>query len=126
MKNASFFELKGKTLTDIKGLEEGSEYQTFITDTEKYVLEHQEDCCESVILTKIIGDVNSILNSEIVLAEDDIGANEPEWAKDRSYYDSYTWSKYVIETKNGGRLEFWYLGESNGYYCEAAIFYKFE
>ena len=48
--------------------------------------------------------------------------NEPDWYNE-SFNDSHTWTKYVLKTENTS-LEFWYLGESNGYYCESVSIKK--
>ena len=111
-----FFTLKGQTIRKIIALNTGS--LKIITDKYKYHLYHEQDCCENVRLVDVIGDVDNILNEEIIFAEEDAGANDPDWHTDYDYYnDSHTWTKYVLKTKNNS-LEFWFLGESNGYYSE--------
>jgi hypothetical protein len=111
-----FFTLKGQTIRKIIALNTGS--VKIFTDKYKYHLYHEQDCCEYVRLVKIIGDIDNILNEEIIFAEEDGGANDPDWHTDYNYDDSHTWTKYVLKTKNNS-LEFWFLGESNGYYGES-------
>ncbi len=110
-----FFTLKGQTIRKIIALNTGS--VKIFTDKYKYHLYHEQDCCEYVRLVKIIGDIDNILNEEIIFAEEDGGANDPDWHTDYNYDNSHTWTKYVLKTKNNS-LEFWFLGESNGYYSE--------
>lgn len=110
-----FFTLKGQTIRKIIALNTGS--LKIFTDKYKYHLYHEQDCCENVRLVKIIGDIDNILNKEIIFAEEDAGANDPDWATDYNYDDHHTWTKYVLKTENNS-LEFWFLGESNGYYSE--------
>lgn len=110
-----FFTLKGQIVRKIIALNGDS--LKIVTDKYKYYLYHQQDCCEYVRLVDVIGDVDNILNEEIIFAEEDGGANDPDWYSD-NYNDSHTWTKFVLATKNAN-VEFWFLGESNGYYGES-------
>lgn len=108
-----FSELKGQIIKSITK----NRIDNFIikTETKKYVLFHGQDCCEYVRLEKEFGNLDLVLNSPIILAEED-NPFDPDWYKD--YGDSsHTWSKYRLETING-YYEMWFLGESNGYYAE--------
>ena len=116
MSYANFFELKGKTIKGISGLEIGSREVSIRTNDETYRLYHQQECCECVCVVKVIGNVNELIG-EAIFAEEDASAREPDWY-DESFNDSsHTWTKYVLKTANAS-LEFWFLGESNGYYSE--------
>ena len=115
MSYANFFELKGKIIKEINGLEIGSDEVFIRTNDETYKVYHEQDCCEHVRVVKVIGNVNELIG-EVIFAEEDAGANEPDW-HDEYIDDSYTWTKYVLKTVNAS-LEFWFLGESNGYYSE--------
>jgi hypothetical protein len=116
MSDANFFELKGQIVKEIIGLEKNSPEVHIVTNQTTYKLYHEQDCCESVFVENVIGDEKDILNEEIIFAEEDTGANDPDWYGD-NYNDCHTWTKYVLKTKNAS-LEFWFLGESNGYYNE--------
>ena len=111
-----FFTLKGQTIRKIIALSTGS--LKIITDKYKYHLYHEQDCCENVRLVDVIGDVDNILNEEITFAEEDSGAKDPEWHTSYDYDCHHTWTKFVLGTKNAN-VEFWFLGESNGYYSES-------
>ena len=115
MSDVNFFELKGKTIKEINGLKKGGREVYIRTNDGTYKLYHQQDCCEHVRVVKVIGNVNELIG-EVIFAEEDAGANEPDWYNE-SFNDSHTWTKYVLKTENTS-LEFWYLGESNGYYSE--------
>lgn len=120
-----FFTLKGKTITKI---EFGNESVDITTLTDKiqnqYSLYHEQDCCESVSLYRVIGNIADVLNAPITLAEEDAHSNDPDWYTEKSdWRDSFTWSVFVLETTRG-RVEFWFLGESNGYYGETVNFHK--
>lgn len=107
--------LKGKILTNIEINEEEDEI-TF-TDSEgvKYLMYHEQDCCEEVNIEDICGDINNLLNTPIVLAEEVINTDEVE---DEGYTDySCTWTFYKLATIKGYVTIRWY-GVSNGYYSE--------
>ena len=121
MNYANFFELKGQIIEEITGLTEGNDEVVITTNIGKYRLYHLQDCCEHVVINKVIGNVNDLVG-EVIFAEEDAGANDPDWYK--GYYDdSHTWTKYVLKTDNAS-LEFWFLGISNGYYSESVTFEK--
>lgn len=115
-----FSELVGKTLTSIDGLHVGSDRVTFTTSDEyRYLMWHEQDCCESVSIEDVNGDVNDLLNAPILRAYE---SNDPEPARERSEWeDSYTWTFYRISTIKGTVVIRWY-GTSNGYYSESVSF----
>ncbi len=115
MSYANFFELKGKIIKEINGLKIGSDEVFIRTNDETYKIYHAQDCCEHVRIVKVIGNVDELIG-EVVFAEEDAGANEPDW-HDEYLDESRTWTKYVLKTANAS-LEFWFLGESNGCYSE--------
>ena len=111
--------LVGKTLASIKG-EVGDEEMIFTTtDGEKYKLFHYQDCCESVSVEDICGDINDLVGSPIILSEEvsnyDAAPKEDE--------ESFTWTFYRIQTAKGLVTIRWY-GSSNGYYSESVSFEK--
>jgi len=111
-----FEELVGKTFTRIKN--EGSDELVFYdTDGEIYVMYHQQDCCESVYIEDIDGDLDDLLNSPILMAE-----AVSESGNDTGYGTS-TWTFYKIATIKGTVTLRW-LGESNGYYSESVDFIR--
>lgn len=110
--------LKGKTIFKING-EVGSDELTFYcSDGTKYKMYHSQDCCESVTIDDIAGDITDLLGQEVLKAEEvstgDLKAKE-------SYDDSYTWTFYHIATIKGCVTIKWY-GTSNGYYSESVDF----
>lgn len=121
MRDANFFELKGQIITDISNLRFESQEVEIFTGSNRYWLYHLQDCCEYVRVVKVIGNVNELIG-EVTFAEEDAGANEPDWY-DEHYNDSHTWTKYVLKTESAS-LEFWFLGESNGYYSESVSIKK--
>ena len=79
---------------------------------------HEQDCCESVSIEEIHGDLNDLVGREIVQAEfvyEDANV-EDNWA-----YDTATWTFFKFATNKGSVTVRWY-GTSNGYYSEAVDF----
>ena len=71
---------------------------------------HQQDCCESVSVEEVIGDLDDLISTPIIMAEErtqsDTDANE-----------SGTWTFYEFRTIKGS-VTIWWYGSSNGYYSE--------
>ncbi len=123
MNYANFFELKGKTITSIQG-SKSDDGDTIITtsDGSSYTLTHIQDCCEHVRVYGTVGNIDDVLNEEVIDAEDTNPMDNPN-APDYKAYDSATWTQFRIVT-NKGTFEMWWLGESNGYYGETVSVIK--
>jgi len=123
MNYANFFELKGKTITSIDG-SNSDDSDTIITtsDGSSYTLTHIQDCCEHVRVYGTVGNIDDVLNVEVIDAEDTNPMDNPN-APDYKAYESATWSQFRIGT-NKGTFEIWWLGESNGYYSETVSVIK--
>ena len=114
--------LKGKTITSIEGIESDSEGVVFkCSDGTNYLMFHIHDCCESVLIDDVCGDVEDLIGSEILVAEELNSENEP--AKDPESDESFTWTFYKLATRKGYVDIKWY-GVSNGYYSEEVDFCK--
>jgi len=114
--------LKGKVFNEIKVDRDDSASITFITNEgEKYIMIHDQDCCEFVTIEDISGDTRDLINSEILMADE----VSNDWDPPKSDYppESYTWTFYKLATINGSVTIRWY-GESNGYYSESVDLYK--
>lgn len=126
----NFSVLQGKTLTSIEKkscIEEWDKndiYElTFITsDNEKYRMYHSQCCCESVNVEDIVGDLDDLLNTPILLAEE---SSNDDHDKETAEYDSNTWTFYKLRTIKGSVDIRWH-GSSNGYYSETVDFEKVE
>ena len=123
MNYVNFFELKGKTITSIDGIN-SDDSDTIITtsDGSIYTLTHLQDCCEHVRVYGSVGNIDDVLNAEVIAAEDTNPMDNPN-APDYKYYESATWTQFRIVT-NKGSFEIWWLGESNGYYSESVSVIK--
>jgi hypothetical protein len=130
----NFDVLVGQTLYFIQ---EDSEEIIFETDTgKKYKMYHGQDCCESVSVEEIVGDLEDLIGSPILLAEEVCNDDPPAHvqaereaeklkaeAEGRTYWGHgiETWTFYKLSTIKGSVTIRWY-GTSNGYYSEGVDF----
>lgn len=78
---------------------------------------HSQDCCETVEISDIVGDLQDLVNEEILMAEE-VSGETPADHKFEYEPESYTWTFYKFATKKG-YVDVRWLGESNGYYSES-------
>ena len=110
--------LLGKTLSSIEVIE-NEQIKFHCTDGESFLMYHDQDCCETVTIEDIVGDLDDLVGYPITMAEE---ATSNENPKD-DYHDSFTWTFYKLATVKGYVTIRWY-GESNGYYSESVDFKK--
>ena len=120
---AKIEELIGKTIVSIYGMKKDSDSIVFKTsDNDMYIMDHVKECCESVFVDDVCGDVNDLIGSPILVAEERISDDNPKEIED--YGDeSHTWTFYHIVTIKGYVDIRWY-GGSNGCYSESVDFYN--
>lgn len=125
-------EMFGARIVSLVGAEYGSSEMTFHADDGKqYRFYHEHDCCESVLIEDICGDVNDFNDCVIVSAEqisysddeikriDDAKFSEGGWSP-----ESWTWTFYRFISNKGVMTVRW-LGESNGYYSESVSYSEY-
>jgi len=123
---STFADLMGVTLTNITGLEPGSERVTFDSDTATWIMHHNQNCCESVAVEDVNGVVGDLIGAPIVAAVEvshEAGSEGCPPPRGEFPNESFTWTFYRISTIKGTVVIRWY-GESNGYYSEAVDFEK--
>lgn len=108
--------LKGKTLSNLE--QYGEELLFTTVDGEKFRMWHEQDCCESVWIESIVGDLEDLVGSEIFVAEE---VSSYDMHRISDYHESYTWTFYKFATIKGYVDVRWY-GCSNGYYSEGVSF----
>jgi hypothetical protein len=120
---AEFSELVGKILTSVVVGNDNDTMTFWAADGDAYMLYHEQDCCESVSIEDIVGDLDDLIGSPILMAEEVTNADEPEGVdiKYRGY--SETWTFYKLATIKGYVTIRWY-GSSNGWYSESVDFCK--
>ena len=106
-------DLKGTTLVQIHVNREQDEIIFVSDDGQRWKMFHQQDCCESVTLEEIIGDLDDLLNSPILVAE--------ERTREDPESESGTWTFYELRTIKGSVTLRW-IGYSNGFYSERVDF----
>lgn len=117
---SAFSELLGKTLSGCTVLDDNSEVH-FITESgETYRLHHNQDCCESVYVEDISGDLSDLIGSPILLANEVSGGGD-----DANDYGDVEWTFYNLCTNKGGVTIRW-NGSSNGYYSISVRFEKMD
>lgn len=102
-------EFLGKTMSGITT--DGEEIYFETEDGERYLMYHEQDCCESVYVEDIVGDLDDLIGSPITMAEEVSEKGESEWG-------TSTWTFYKLATVKGYVTLRWF-GESNGYYSES-------
>lgn len=111
--------LIGKTLAKIEAI--GNDRLTFIcTDGTAYAAYHMQDCCESVGIHDIAGDLQSLIGLPITSATCDVSK---EWPADvvQEGSESFTWTTHTLGTE-AALVRVRWLGESNGWYGEDVHF----
>jgi hypothetical protein len=105
-------DMVGKVFTSVT--ENGYE-MVFANETEKFRFLHHQDCCESVMIDDVVGDLSDLVGEPLLIAEESSGETPTE---DDVYRESCTWTFYKFATRKG-YVDVRWVGESNGYYSES-------
>jgi hypothetical protein len=107
----------GKTMVSVSSSTYADEMVFTATDGKQFKFYHSQDCCESVGVEEIIGDLQDLIGSPILEAEEvSSDGTNPTCGS-----ESYTWTFYRYVTAKGTVTVRW-LGTSNGYYSEGVSF----
>ena len=115
----SFEDLQGRVLSKVVNL--GDELHFHLTEDHYVKMYHRQDCCESVSIEDIAGDLDDLVGTPLLLVEEvsNYELEEESKEQDNDYYsDSETWTYYRFRTIKGSVDIRWY-GTSNGYYSES-------
>ena len=96
----------------------------FVTKKGEYSLTHNQECCESVWLESVDGNLNDAIGDTVISFELETNVVKPEPVDEYCYVAEYgMWSFYKLTTsKNMFTIRF--MGESNGYYSVCVEFYR--
>lgn len=111
-KDVKIGELVGLTMVRVE--RQGDEIYFHADSGRRFVMMHQQDCCESVGIESITGNLEDLVGSPILVAEESTNHESPKGEAP----DSFTWTFYKFATVKGWVDIRWY-GESNGYYSES-------
>jgi hypothetical protein len=133
-------ELVGKTLKDVYRDRENESIFFLTGDGTGYVMYHSQSCCENVTIESIVGDLQDLVGTPILVAEERTHTNldgvqsgtVPDliwitaWkAKHEDHYTPIlggeTWTFYTFRTIKGS-VDIRWCGSSNGYYSESVDF----
>lgn len=84
----------------------------FSNENEQYTFLHYQDCCETVSIEDINGDLKDLENLPLLIARESSNHENTEGE------DSITWTFYTFATIVGFVDVRWF-GSSNGYYSES-------
>lgn len=113
-------DLIGQTLTKIEFSADKDEILFHTSDGKKYRMYHWQDCCEDVSIDDINGNLDDLIGTPIVMAEESTNSDNPKGDYDE-HWGTFTWTFYKFATTKGYVTFRWY-GESNGYYSESVDF----
>ena len=112
----SFEDLQGRTLSKVLKLDD-YELRFHLTEDHYVRMYHMQDCCESVYIEDIVGDLDDLVGTPLLLVEE-VSNYDGESKYDYDHGDSETWTYYRFRTIKGSVDIRWY-GSSNGYYSES-------
>jgi hypothetical protein len=110
--NPKIEQMIGKTFVSVTATNDSLRFKQ--EDGTGFLFQHFQDCCESVEIEDIIGDLSDLENSPILQAKEVSNEDTPPKTKNE---ESYTWTFYNFATAKGYVTVRWY-GSSNGYYSE--------
>lgn len=125
---ANFSDLLGKVILNIHELSDKITFEVAKVNLgqpvirENYTMQHSQDCCESVYIESIDGNLKDLIGSPILLAEE-VCSNEALEGHDVDADDSFTWTFYKLSTLKASVTIRWF-GTSNGYYSESVDFFR--
>lgn len=120
MTYTSFRSLEGRTLRRVyQGEHWGNDAIFFeIEDDEIYAMYHSQECCESVYIESITGDLTDLVDSPILVATEEtsvVGGYATDGREE--------WTFYKLAT-NRGWVDIRWNGRSNGYYSVGVNFVR--
>lgn len=109
----------GLTFTSVKQVGESI---VFENAKFRFTFHHEQDCCETVSIEDIIGDLEDLEGCPLLVASEKSNVDDPPLS---SGEESYTWTFYTFATYKGF-VDVRFYGASNGYYSESISLHKEE
>jgi hypothetical protein len=119
----SFESLVGMIFTDISVNKTSDEIDFTASNGSTYKMCHDQDCCESVSIEEIIGDIDDLINTPILTASERTDDLNEGVLTDGDRDGANLWTFYELRTIKGSVTIRWY-GSSNGYYSVGVDLYK--
>lgn len=120
-------DMLGKTMESVQ-LSDDRTLMRFVGKRWVWEFCHEQECCESVEIIDVIGELDDLVGAPIYMAEEVVSQEEnPDGAKGPDPEDrdlSYTWTFYKFATVKGYVTIRWY-GQSSGYYSERVDVHKY-
>lgn len=107
-------QLLGKTLTKVERVGD-DQIRFHAADGCEFLMDHHQDCCESVYIEDICGDLEDLIGNPVLVAEE-VSQDDPNPDDGCGM-----WTFYKVATVKGWVDIRWY-GSSNGYYSVAVDF----
>ena len=136
-READIKELIGKTFTSV--INTGDDLVFTASNGSEYKFFHEQDCCENVFIDDFNGDINDLIGTPILVAEEvnnqqfeeDFAAKfklraDGYWKEDSEGNcepESCTWTFYKFATAKG-YVDVRWFGGSNGHYSESVSFVR--
>jgi hypothetical protein len=114
-----FNTLLGRVFTNIDKTDERITFTC--NDGDTFSMFHSQDCCESVTVEDVCGEMEDLIGTPILDAREETSDTNPEGIT-KEWQDHFTWTFYILRTLKGSVTIRWY-GESNGYYSESVELY---
>ena len=89
----SFEDLQGRTLSKVLKLDD-YELRFHLTEDHYVRMYHMQDCCESVYIEDIVGDLDDLVGTPLLLVEEVSNYD----GESKEYSESETWTYYRFRT----------------------------
>ena len=111
-------EMLGQVFNRVIQENEDGDTLTFHNSRNSYQFFHAQECCESVYIAEIHGELSDLQGAPLLQADEEINTEADD---DDDYGNHTTWTFYKFATIKGSVTVRW-CRSSNGYYSEAVNF----
>ena len=124
IEDPSLESLKGKVFTSVE-TDKQNYIRFYLSKDAWFYLCHEQEASESVFIESIEGDLQDLIDSPILMAEEVVQPNLPALRKADDYdnYPSWTWTFSKFATVKGHVTIRWYGASDGNYSEEVDLFY---